>query len=144
MPKEARTKPSRGMSQHAPLGRQIVQGEKAAEGKLRRVKADRDEGDGDGDEYIDSKTTRKIMQQAQEQREEMEAEAHAVTNPSAGRRWGVILLGEVGGARWEVEVELGLSWSPASASSSPWSCCPHIHPSNLPRVLGQTDRHTRT
>ena len=87
MPKEARTKPSRGMSQHAPLGRQIVQGEKAAEGKLRRVKADRDEGDGEGDEYIDSKTTRKIMQQAQEQREEMEAEAHAVPNPPTSRRW---------------------------------------------------------
>ena len=79
MPKEARTKPSRGMSQHAPLGRQIVQGEKAAEGKLRRVKADRDDGDGDDVGYIDSKTTRKIMQQAQQQREEMEAEAHAVS-----------------------------------------------------------------
>uniref|UniRef100_A0A7S2HEA7 Bystin n=1 Tax=Octactis speculum TaxID=3111310 RepID=A0A7S2HEA7_9STRA len=87
MPKEPKSKGSDRL-RHAPLARQIAVGEKNAEGKLRRGGRKKSNSNAEeSEEFIDAKTTRRIMQQAQHQREEMDQEKNRTANakqPRAG------------------------------------------------------------
>jgi essential nuclear protein 1 len=95
MPKEtAGRKVATAQLRHAPLDRQISVSEKRAEGRLREGQRIENGDDQDGQtvcaEYIDVKTSRKIMQQAQQQREELTAFAAVAPCPRAAL--GVDLL----------------------------------------------------
>ena len=72
---------------HAPLDRQISAGKLKAEGKLRKIRSNDDDDDDDGinmsAEYVDPKTSRKIMQQAQAQREELATTNHDSTSSTS-------------------------------------------------------------
>ena len=89
MPKEMGPRKSSAMSQqrHAPLDRQISAGKLKAEGKLRKIRSNDDDDDDDGinmsAEYVDPKTSRKIMQQAQAQREELATTNHDSTSSTS-------------------------------------------------------------
>jgi hypothetical protein len=78
MPKEGKDKVASAKLRHAPLDNQIQATKKKAEGKFSRAdprklaadKNDEDDIDLKGD-FLDAKTSKKIMRQAQEQREEL-------------------------------------------------------------------------
>lgn len=80
MPKEGKSKTSSAKLRHAPLDNQISTTKKQAEGKFsradqRKVAADKNDvdelSDFKNDNFLDAKTSKKIMRQAQEQREEL-------------------------------------------------------------------------
>ena len=58
-----------------------------SEGKLRKIRSNDDDDDDDGinmsAEYVDPKTSRKIMQQAQAQREELATTNHDSTSSTS-------------------------------------------------------------
>lgn len=89
MPKARRARGS-GAAPALPLAEQILQ-DAAPRARARRGAEDPG-GDGGGDEFVDARLSRRILEQARRQQEELEAE-HGPGAPAAPRQRGA-LLGE--------------------------------------------------
>lgn len=93
MPKARRARGS-GAAPALPLAEQILQ-DAAPRARARRGGpggAEEPGGDGGGDEFVDARLSRRILEQARRQQEELEAE-HGPGAPAAPRQRGA-LLGE--------------------------------------------------
>jgi hypothetical protein len=117
MPKEKGDHAKAGAAhmKHAPLDQQIQKTKMTAEGLLKKVDrrklaAERRDADDDGlnakAEFLDAKTSKKIMRQAQEQRdEEMQAEQQASAPTGGKKATGGIGLGLLTAGQSESEEE---------------------------------------
>jgi len=120
MPKEVKSKAATAKLRHAPLAAEIESKAKKAEGKFSRAEswklaAERRDRNEDVDdlvkedkEYLDAKTSKRILQQAQQQREEEEAAAGGGA-ASVKQKWpgsiGANLMRSAGAAGSDSESE---------------------------------------
>lgn len=93
MPKFKPARGAAGQEKHAPLAEQILAGDAARAGprEKRRGRGTREEDE----EYVGPRLTRRILQQARQQQEELETE-HGTGNKAAAPRERTTRLGKWG------------------------------------------------
>lgn len=82
MPKFKAARGAAGQEKHAPLAEQILAGDAVRAGSREKR---RGRGTGEEEEYVGPRLTRRILQQARQQQEELEAEHGTGDKPAAPR-----------------------------------------------------------
>lgn len=82
MPKFKAARGAAGREKHAPLAEQILAGDAVRAGSREKR---RGRGTGEEEEYVGPRLTRRILQQARQQQEELEAEHGTGDKPAAPR-----------------------------------------------------------